>query len=169
MNRKVSNKIIGIDLGTTNSCVAIDGKVIPNKEGKNTTPSVVFFDEKGEKIVAIGQAAKKQDVIKPKQVIFEVKRLIGRSFNSQKDLKEIEEFRKVAPFQIIPAKNGDAWIKVGGKEYSPQQISAFVLQKMKETAEDYLGEIVKKAVITVPAYFKDSQRQATKDAGQIAG
>src|SRR3954447_17294322 len=154
MNRKVSNKIIGIDLGTTNSCVAIDGKVIANKEGKNTTPSVIFFNEKGEK-VAVGKAAKDQAIIKPEQVIFEAKRLIGRKFQSP----EVQEFQKISPFQIIPAKNGDAWIKVGGKEYSPPQISALVLEKMKETAEDYLGGIVKKAVITVPAYFDDAQRQ----------
>jgi len=170
MNRKVSNKIIGIDLGTTNSCVAINGKVIANVEGKseNTTPSVVFFNEKGEK-EAVGKVAKGQVVFKPKQVVFEVKRLIGRNFNSKKDLAEIEEFRKVAPFEIVPHANGDAWVKIGNKNYSPQQISAFVLEKMKEVAEDHLGEMVKRAVITVPAYFNDAQRQATKDAGKIAG
>ena len=168
MSKKVSNKIIGIDLGTTNSCVSIDGKVI-QREGKNTTPSIVLFDEKGEKVVSVGQTAAKQTIVKPKQVVFEVKRLIGRSFNSKEDLKEIKEFQKAAPFQIIPAENGDARVKIANKEYSPQQISAFILEAMKKTAEDYLGETVKKAVITVPAYFNDAQRQATVDAALIAG
>src|SRR3954447_943368 len=158
MNKKVSNKIVGIDLGTTNSCAAINGKVIANKEGKNTTPSVVFFDEKGERVLAVGQAAKKQAIVKPKQVVFEAKRLIGRKFTDP----EVQEFRKIAPFEIISGKNGDAYVKVGEKEYSPQQISAFILQKMKKITEDYLGKKVKRAVITVPAYFNDTQRNATK-------
>jgi molecular chaperone DnaK len=160
-------KIIGIDLGTTNSCVAVldggDPKVIPNSEGANTTPSIVGFTPSGEKVV--GQAAKRQAITNPDKTIFEAKRLIGRKFTS----KEVQEFVKVAPFKIIEAKNGDAWVKIGDREYSPQEISALVLQKMKKTAEDYLGEPVTEAVITVPAYFNDAQRQATKDAGRIAG
>jgi molecular chaperone DnaK len=160
-------KVIGIDLGTTNSCVAVleggDPKVIPNAEGTNTTPSVVGFTPTGEKLV--GQAAKRQAVTNPERTVFEVKRLIGRKFNS----KEVQEFAKVAPFKVVEAKNGDAWVKVDDREYSPQEISAFILQKMKKTAEDYLGEPVTEAVITVPAYFNDAQRQATKDAGRIAG
>ncbi len=160
-------KIIGIDLGTTNSCVAVlegsEPKVIPNAEGGNTTPSVVAFTPSGEKLV--GQAAKRQAITNPDKTIFEAKRLIGRKFSS----KEVQEFIKVAPFKIFEAKNGDAWVKVGDREYSPQEISALVLQKMKKTAEDYLGEPVTEAVVTVPAYFNDAQRQATKDAGRIAG
>lgn len=160
-------KIIGIDLGTTNSCVAVlegsEPKVIPNAEGANTTPSIAGFTPSGEKIV--GQAAKRQAITNPEKTIFEAKRLIGRKFTS----KEVQEFIKVAPFKIVEAKNGDAWVKVGDREYSPQEISALVLQKMKKTAEDYLGEPVTEAVITVPAYFNDAQRQATKDAGRIAG
>lgn len=160
-------KVIGIDLGTTNSCVAIveggDPKVIPNSEGANTTPSISAYMDSGEKLV--GQAAKRQAVTNPDKTIFEAKRLIGRKFSS----KEVQEFIKVAPFKIIEAKNGDAWIKVGDREYAPQEISALVLQKMKKTAEDYLGEPVTEAVVTVPAYFNDAQRQATKDAGRIAG
>jgi molecular chaperone DnaK len=160
-------KIIGIDLGTTNSCLAIleggEPKVIQNSEGANTTPSVVGFLPSGEKTV--GQAAKRQAITNPEKTIFETKRLIGRKYNS----KEVQEFIKVAPFKIIEAKNGDAWVKVGDREYSPQEISALVLQKMKKTAEDYLGETVTEAVVTVPAYFNDAQRQATKDAGRIAG
>jgi molecular chaperone DnaK len=160
-------KIIGIDLGTTNSCVAVleggEPKVIPNAEGANTTPSVVGFSPSGEKLV--GQAAKRQAITNPEKTIFEAKRLIGRKFNS----REVQEFIKVAPFKIIEAKNGDAWVKVDDREYSPQEISALVLQKMKKTAEDYLGEPVTEAVVTVPAYFNDAQRQATKDAGRIAG
>lgn len=160
-------KIIGIDLGTTNSCVAVleggESKVIPNSEGGNTTPSVAGFASSGEKLV--GQAAKRQAVTNPEKTIFEAKRLIGRKFTS----KEVQEFIKVAPFKIFEAKNGDAWVKVGDREYSPQEISALVLQKMKKTAEDYLGEPVTEAVVTVPAYFNDAQRQATKDAGRIAG
>ncbi|MEK7690929.1 MAG: Hsp70 family protein, partial [Bdellovibrionota bacterium] len=160
-------KIIGIDLGTTNSCVSVleggEPKVIPNSEGANTTPSVAGFAASGEKLV--GQTAKRQAITNPEKTIFESKRLIGRKFTS----REVAEFAKVAPFKIFEAKNGDAWIKVGDREYSPQEISALVLQKMKKTAEDYLGEPVTEAVVTVPAYFNDAQRQATKDAGRIAG
>ena len=160
-------KIIGIDLGTTNSCVAVlEGgvpKVIANSEGANTTPSIVGFADNGERLV--GQIAKRQAVTNPEKTIFEAKRLIGRKEHS----KEVEEFKKVTPFKIVEHKNGDAGIEVSGKEYSPQEISAQVLMKMKKTAEDYLGEKVTEAVITVPAYFDDAQRQATKDAGRIAG
>jgi len=160
-------KIIGIDLGTTNSCVAVleggDPKVIPNSEGANTTPSVVAFSNTGERLT--GQTAKRQAITNPEKTIFETKRLIGRKFTS----REVQEFIKVAPFRIIEAKNGDAWVKLTDREYSPQEISALVLQKMKKTAEDYLGEPVTEAVVTVPAYFNDAQRQATKDAGRIAG
>jgi molecular chaperone DnaK len=160
-------KIIGIDLGTTNSCVAVleggEPKVIPNAEGANTTPSIAGFTPSGEKIV--GQAAKRQAITNPEKTVFEAKRLIGRKFTS----KEVTEFTKVAPFKIVESKSHDAWVKVGDREYAPQEISALVLQKMKKTAEDYLGEPVTEAVITVPAYFDDAQRQATKDAGRIAG
>ncbi len=160
-------KIIGIDLGTTNSCVAVleggDAKVIPNAEGANTTPSIVAFTPSGEKLV--GQAAKRQAVTNPDKTVFEAKRLIGRKVNS----REVAEFTKVAPFKISESKNGDAWVTVDGREMAPQEISASVLQKMKQTAEDYLGEPVTEAVVTVPAYFNDAQRQATKDAGRIAG
>ncbi len=160
-------KVIGIDLGTTNSCVAVveggDPTVIPNSEGANTTPSIVAFLDNGEKLV--GQSAKRQSITNPDKTVFEAKRQIGRKFNS----REVQEFLKVAPFKIVEEKNGDAWVNVGGREYSPQEISALVLQKMKKTAEDYLGEEVKEAVVTVPAYFNDAQRQATKDAGRIAG
>jgi len=160
-------KIIGIDLGTTNSCVAVleggEPKVIANAEGGNTTPSIVGFLASGEKVV--GQAAKRQAVTNPEKTVFEAKRLIGRKFTS----KEVSEFTKVAPFKIAEAKNGDAWVRVGDRDYAPQEISAMVLQKMKKTAEDYLGEPVTEAVVTVPAYFNDAQRQATKDAGRIAG
>ncbi len=160
-------KIIGIDLGTTNSCVAtLEGgepKVIPNAEGSNTTPSVVAITDRGERLV--GQAAKRQAITNPERTIFETKRLMGRKFNS----KEVQEFMKVAPFKIVEAPNGDAWIRIGDRDYSPPEISALILQKMKKTADDYLGESVTEAVITVPAYFNDAQRQATKDAGRIAG
>lgn len=160
-------KIIGIDLGTTNSCVAVleggEPKVIPNAEGANTTPSIVGFTPSGEKVV--GQTAKRQAITNPEKTIFEAKRLIGRKNSS----REVLEFTKVAPFKIVESKNQDAWIKVGDRDYAPQEISAMVLQKMKKTAEDYLGEPVTEAVITVPAYFDDAQRQATKDAGRIAG
>ena len=161
------SRVIGIDLGTTNSCVAImDGsqaKVLENTEGARTTPSVVAFLEKDEKLV--GQPAKRQAVTNPKDTIFAVKRLIGRKFDGPSVQKDISK----VPYKIIKSENGDAWVEGKGKKYSPSQISAFTLQKMKETAEKYLGQAVTKAVITVPAYFNDSQRQATKDAGKIAG
>lgn len=161
------SKIIGIDLGTTNSCVSVleggEPKVIANAEGGNTTPSVVGFLPNGEKVV--GQSARRQAVTNPDKTLFEVKRLIGRKFNS----KEVTEFAKVAPFKVVEAKNGDAWVRVSDRDYAPQEIAAMVLQKMKKTAEDYLGETVSEAVVTVPAYFNDAQRQATKDAGRIAG
>ena len=161
------SKVIGIDLGTTNSCVAImegaQAKVLENAEGARTTPSVVAFTDGDEKL--IGQPAKRQAVTNPENIIFAVKRLIGRNFEDTTVKKDIE----TAPFKIVKAENGDAWIESKGKKYSSSQISAFVLQKMKETAEKYLGQEVTKAVITVPAYFNDAQRQATKDAGKIAG
>jgi len=160
------SKIIGIDLGTTNSCVAIieagNSKVIENSEGARTTPSVVAYtnDE-----VLVGASAKRQSVTNPKNTIYAAKRLIGRKFKEQAVQKDID----LMPYEIIESKNGDAWVRANGKELAPPQISAEVLRKMKKTAEDYLGETVTKAVITVPAYFNDQQRQATKDAGQIAG
>ena len=161
------SKVIGIDLGTTNSCVAImegtQAKVLENAEGARTTPSVVAFTDGEEKL--IGQPAKRQAVTNPENTIFATKRLIGRNFEDPTVKKDIE----TAPFKIIKSDKGDAWIESKGKKYSPSQISAFVLQKMKETAEKYLGQEVSKAVITVPAYFNDAQRQATKDAGKIAG
>jgi len=161
------SKIIGIDLGTTNSCVAImegsQAKVLENAEGARTTPSVVAFTEEKEKL--IGQPAKRQAVTNPENTIFAVKRLIGRNFEDPTVKKDIE----AAPFKIVNSEKGDAWIEAKGEKYSPSQISAFILQKMKETAEKYLGQTVTKAVITVPAYFNDAQRQATKDAGKIAG
>ena len=160
-------KVIGIDLGTTNSCVAVmDGdtpRVIENSEGARTTPSMVGFAEDGERLV--GQPSKRQAVTNPTDTVFAVKRLIGRTFKDPATQKDIE----MVPFTICSADNGDAWVEARGEEYSPSQISAFILQKMKETAESYLGEKVDQAVITVPAYFNDSQRQATKDAGKIAG
>ncbi len=160
-------KIIGIDLGTTNSCVAVmeGGKprVIENSEGDRTTPSVVAFTEDGE--VLVGQSAKRQSITNPAHTLFAVKRLIGRKF----DDPLVQRDMKLMPYQIVKAKNGDAWVEVRGKQMAPPEISARVLQKMKKTAEDYLGEEVTEAVITVPAYFNDSQRQATKDAGKIAG
>ncbi|MCA1797216.1 MAG: molecular chaperone DnaK [Desulfuromonadaceae bacterium] len=160
-------KVIGIDLGTTNSCVSVmDGgepTVIANAEGSRTTPSMVAFSESGERLV--GQQAKRQAVTNPENTLFAIKRLIGRKFDSEAVKKDIE----ISPFKIIKAENGDAWVEVRGKQYSAPEISAMVLQKMKQTAEDYLGEDVTEAVITVPAYFNDSQRQATKDAGKIAG
>ncbi|MGQ3673318.1 molecular chaperone DnaK [Xanthobacter sp. TB0136] len=160
-------KIIGIDLGTTNSCVAVmEGttpKVIENSEGARTTPSIVAFTEDGERLV--GQPAKRQSVTNPERTIFAVKRLIGRRFDDPTVAKD----KDLVPYHIVRADNGDAWVDVDGKKYSPSQISAFTLQKMKETAESFLGEKVEKAVITVPAYFNDAQRQATKDAGRIAG
>jgi molecular chaperone DnaK len=160
-------KVIGIDLGTTNSCVAVmEGgkpKVIENSEGARTTPSVVAFTKDGERL--IGQPAKRQAVTNPDNTIFAVKRLIGRRYDDPITKKDTE----LVPYKIVKGANGDAWVEAGGKDYSPSQISAFILQKMKETAEAYLGETVTQAVITVPAYFNDAQRQATKDAGQIAG
>src|SRR5688500_17232367 len=160
-------KVIGIDLGTTNSCVAVmEGgkpKVVENAEGARTTPSVVAFAKDGERLV--GQPAKRQAVTNPDNTVFAVKRLIGRRFDDPVTKKDME----LVPYKITRGPNGDAWVNAGGKDYSPSQISAFILQKMKETAEAYLGETVTQAVITVPAYFNDAQRQATKDAGQIAG
>ncbi|MGV3278909.1 molecular chaperone DnaK [Rickettsiales bacterium LUAb2] len=161
------SKIIGIDLGTTNSCVSVmngsEPKVIENSEGARTTPSMVAFTEAGEKLV--GQAAKRQAVTNPLNTLFGVKRLIGRKFNDP----VIERIKKLSPYTIVEGNNGDAWVEVNGKKYSPQEISAMILQKMKETAESFIGGTVKEAVITVPAYFNDAQRQATKDAGKIAG
>ena len=161
------SKVIGIDLGTTNSCVAVmegsDPRVIENAEGARTTPSIVAFTENGERLV--GQAAKRQAVTNPENTIFAIKRLVGRPFKDPMTEKDI----KMVPYKIIDHSNGDAWVEVRAERYSPSQISAFTLQKMKETAEAFLGEEVTQAVITVPAYFNDSQRQATKDAGQIAG
>ncbi len=160
-------KVIGIDLGTTNSCVAImqgkDVTVIPNAEGSRTTPSVVAFSDSGETLV--GQLAKRQAVTNPLKTIYAVKRLIGRKFSSP----EVKKHQQLVPYKVVDSNIGDAWVEVNGKTYSPQQISAMILQKMKQTAEDFLGEKVTEAVITVPAYFNDSQRQATKDAGAIAG
>ncbi|MFN9499604.1 MAG: molecular chaperone DnaK [Erythrobacteraceae bacterium] len=160
-------KVIGIDLGTTNSCVAVmDGgkpKVIENSEGARTTPSIVAFTKDGERL--IGQPAKRQAVTNPDNTLFAIKRLIGRRFDDPMTKKDMG----LVPYTITKGKNGDAWVKAGNEDYSPSQVSAFILQKMKETAESYLGETVTQAVITVPAYFNDAQRQATKDAGQIAG
>jgi molecular chaperone DnaK len=160
-------KIIGIDLGTTNSCIAImDGaspKVVENSEGARTTPSIIAFSDDGERLV--GQPAKRQSVTNPINTLFAVKRLIGRRFSDD----AVEKDRHLVPYKIVEGPNGDAWVEVDGQQYSPSQISAMVLQKMKETAEGFLGETVSQAVITVPAYFNDAQRQATKDAGKIAG
>ena len=160
-------KVIGIDLGTTNSCVAVmDGgkpKVVENSEGARTTPSIVAFTKDNERL--IGQPAKRQAVTNPDNTLFAIKRLIGRRFDDPMTKKDMD----LVPYNIVKGKNGDAWVKAGGEDYSPSQVSAFILQKMKETAESYLGETVTQAVITVPAYFNDAQRQATKDAGQIAG
>tara|TARA_R100001129_G_scaffold73684_3_gene50235 strand:- start:986 stop:2917 length:1932 start_codon:yes stop_codon:yes gene_type:complete len=160
-------KVIGIDLGTTNSCVAVmdgkDAKVIENAEGARTTPSMVAFSDDGERLV--GQPAKRQAVTNPEGTLFAVKRLIGRRYED----KAVTKDKDLVPYKIVRADNGDAWVEADGEKYSPSQVSAMVLQKMKETAESYLGEKVEKAVITVPAYFNDAQRQATKDAGKIAG
>lgn len=160
-------KVIGIDLGTTNSCVAVmDGKtakVIENAEGMRTTPSIVAFSDDGERLV--GQPAKRQAVTNPERTFFAVKRLVGRRY----DDPMVEKDKKLVPYKIMKASNGDAWVEADGKTYSPSQVSAFILQKMKETAEAHLGQKVEQAVITVPAYFNDAQRQATKDAGKIAG
>src|SRR5690606_34268358 len=158
-------KIIGIDLGTTNSCVSVmeGGKprVIENAEGARTTPSVIAYQEDGE--ILVGAPAKRQAVTNPKNTLYAVKRLIGRRFEEQEVQKDID----LMPYSIVKADNGDAWVEVRGQKMAPPQISAEVLRKMKKTAEDYLGEEVTEAVITVPAYFNDSQRQATKDAGRI--
>src|SRR5271155_5526732 len=160
-------KIIGIDLGTTNSCVAImengQPKVIENSEGARTTPSIVAYTEDGE--VLVGASAKRQAVTNPKNTLYAVKRLIGRRFEEKEVQKDID----LMPYKIVKAEGGDAWVEVRGKKIAPPEVSAQVLMKMKKTAEDYLGELVTEAVITVPAYFNDSQRQATKDAGRIAG
>jgi molecular chaperone DnaK len=164
---KTMGKVIGIDLGTTNSCVAVmDGKtskVIENAEGTRTTPSIVAFSDDGERLV--GQPAKRQAVTNPERTFFAVKRLVGRRY----DDPMVEKDKKLVPYKIVKASNGDAWVEADGKTYSPSQVSAFILQKMKETAEAHLGQKVEQAVITVPAYFNDAQRQATKDAGKIAG
>lgn len=161
------SKVIGIDLGTTNSCVAVmEGKstrIIENSEGARTTPSIVAFAAGGEMLV--GQPARRQAVTNPANTIFAVKRLIGRRY----DDPTVEKDKALVPYKIVKAANGDAWVEAEGKPYSPSQISAFILQKMKETAEANLGEKITQAVITVPAYFNDAQRQATKDAGKIAG
>src|ERR671923_513699 len=160
-------KIIGIDLGTTNSCVAImEGgkpKVIENSEGSRTTPSVVAYADDGE--ILVGAPAKRQAVTNAKNTVYAVKRLIGRRFEDP----EVQKALKVYPYKIVRADNGDAWIEIRGKKISPQEVSAQILRKVKKDAEAYLGETVTEAVITVPAYFNDSQRQATKDAGRIAG
>src|ERR1700687_4900534 len=157
-------KIIGIDLGTTNSCVAVmengQPKVIENSEGARTTPSIVAYQEDGE--ILVGASAKRQAVTNPKNTLFAVKRLIGRRFEDEIVQKDI----KMVSYKIVKADNGDAWVEVRGKKMAPPEISARVLMKMKKSAEDYLGETVTEAVITVPAYFNDSQRQATKDAGR---
>ncbi|KAL0356995.1 UNVERIFIED_CONTAM: Heat shock protein, mitochondrial [Sesamum calycinum] len=165
--KPAGNEVIGIDLGTTNSCVAVmegkNPKVIENSEGARTTPSVVAFSQKGELLV--GTPAKRQAVTNPTNTVFGTKRLIGRRFDDPQTQKEM----KMVPYKIVRAPNGDAWVEANGQQYSPSQIGAFILTKMKETAEAYLGKSVNKAVITVPAYFNDAQRQATKDAGRIAG
>ena len=164
------SKVIGIDLGTTNSCVAVmegsaasDVRVIENTEGARTTPSMVAFSDSGERLV--GQSAKRQAVTNPSNTLYAVKRLIGRRY----DDKLVEKDKGMVPYSIVRGDNGDAWVQARGEKYSPSQVSAFILGKMKETAENYLGEKVTQAVITVPAYFNDAQRQATKDAGRIAG
>src|ERR1700738_160153 len=160
-------KVIGIDLGTTFSCVAVTeggkAKVIENPEGARTTPSVVAFASSGE--VLVGQPARRQAITNPENTIFAIKRLIGRRY----DDPMVEKHKSLVPYRVIRGDNGDAWVEARGKRYSPSQISAFLITKMRETAEAYLGEKVSEAVITVPAYFNDSQRQATKDAGRIAG
>ncbi|HET8798804.1 MAG TPA: Hsp70 family protein, partial [Thermoanaerobaculia bacterium] len=160
-------KIIGIDLGTTNSCVAVvdvaTPQVISNREGSRTTPSVVGFTEDGERLV--GQIAKRQAITNPFNTVFAIKRLIGRKYDSD----EVRHARSVLPYQIVAAQNGDVKVKIREHEYSPEEISAFVLQEIKSFAEEFLGEQVTEAIITVPAYFNDSQRQATRDAGKIAG
>ena len=161
------SKVIGIDLGTTNSCVAVmEGnttRVIENAEGARTTPSVVAFTKENERLV--GQPAKRQAVTNPDNTLYAIKRLVGRTFNDPMTQKD----SKLVPFKIVASDKGDAWVEARGETYSPSQVSAFILQKMKETAESFLGDKVTQAVITVPAYFNDAQRQATKDAGRIAG
>src|ERR1700759_3162606 len=161
------SKVIGIDLGTTNSCVAIlegkDVRVVENSEGARTTPSMVPFPDKGERLV--GQSAKRQAVTNPSNTLYAIKRLIGRRYDDPMVTKD----KGLVPYSIVRGDNGDAWVEAKAEKYSPSQISAFILGKMKETAEAYLGEPVSQAVITVPAYFNDAQRQATKDAGRIAG
>ncbi|MBL9038418.1 MAG: molecular chaperone DnaK [Archangium sp.] len=161
------SKVIGIDLGTTNSCVAVmeggEPVVIPNSEGSRTTPSMVAFTDAGERLV--GQIAKRQAVTNPENTVYAVKRLMGRKFDSE----ESKRAQSMVPYKVVASKNGDAWVDIRGKQYSPPEISSMVLTKMKQTAEDYLGETVTEAVVTVPAYFNDGQRQATKDAGRIAG
>lgn len=160
-------KIIGIDLGTTNSCVAVieggEPIVLPNSEGSRTTPSIVGFTEGDERFV--GQQAKRQAIINPERTVYDIKRLIGQRFNSE----HVNHYIGSLPYKIIPATNGDAWVEVAGQQFSPQEVSAMILKKMKQTAEDYFGEEITEAVITVPAYFNDAQRTATKEAGQIAG
>ena len=158
-------KVIGIDLGTTNSCVAVmeggEPKVIPNAEGFRTTPSVVAFSKTGERLV--GLVARRQAVTNPRNTIYSIKRFMGRKFD------EVQSEIKLVPYEVVRGANGDAMVKANGQEMSPPEISAMILQKMRQTAEDYLGEKVTEAVVTVPAYFNDSQRQATKDAGRVAG
>ncbi|MGL4959378.1 MAG: Hsp70 family protein, partial [Plesiomonas sp.] len=160
-------KIIGIDLGTTNSCVAVmDGdkpRVLENSEGDRTTPSIIAYTQDGE--ILVGQPAKRQAVTNPQNTVFAIKRLIGRRDSDE----EVQRDKAIMPFKIVAADNGDAWVEAKGQKMAPPQISAEVLKKMKKTAEDFLGEPVTEAVITVPAYFNDAQRQATKDAGRIAG
>src|ERR1700710_2412628 len=167
MRDPTMGKVIGIDLGTTNSCVAVmegtQPKVIENSEGARTTPSIVAFTDDGERLV--GQPANRQAVTNPERTFFAIKRLVGRTFDDPMTQKD----KGLVPYKIVRGDNGDAWVEADGKKYSPSQISAFTLQKMKETAESHLGQPVTQAVITVPAYFNDAQRQATKDAGKIAG
>src|SRR6201987_4846089 len=163
----VMPKVIGIDLGTTNSCVAVmeggEPVVIPNSEGSRTTPSVVAFTKNGERLV--GEVAKRQAITNSENTIFSIKRFMGRKF----DDPEVDRDKRLVPFKVVRAPNGDAWVEANGKQYSPPEISAMILQKLKADAESYLGERVTEAVITVPAYFNDAQRQATRDAGKIAG
>ncbi len=158
-------KVIGIDLGTTNSCVAVmeggEPVVIPNSEGSRTTPSVVAFTKNGERLV--GEVAKRQAITNSENTIFSIKRFMGRKF----DDPEVDRDKRLVPFKVVRAPNGDAWVEANGKQYSPPEISAMILQKLKADAESYLGERVTEAVITVPAYFNDAQRQATRDAGKI--
>jgi len=160
-------KVIGIDLGTTNSCVAVmeggEPVVIPNAEGSRTTPSIVGINKNGERLV--GEVAKRQAITNPENTVFSIKRFMGRKY----DDPEVDRDRRLVPYRVVRASNGDAWVEVQGKQYSPPEISAMILQKLRADAEAYLGERVAQAVITVPAYFNDAQRQATRDAGKIAG